>query len=162
MAGVERPRRELAGCEERNERIELVEQILGYENPLMLLLLLKCAEEEHLVLEDRTAERSAILLPAERRLRAVALAREVVLRRELPVALVAECRAVELIGARLGDERDGRAARTSVGRRELVRRELERLQALGRDAHQRAAVMVVAVVGAVDRGLDVAARRSAI
>src|SRR5882672_8278974 len=118
MAGVDRPRRELAGCEERNERIELVEQILGYENPLMLLLLLKGAEEEHLVLDDRTAERYAILLPAERRLRAVAL-----------------------VGARLGDERDGSAARTSIGCRELVGRELECLQALGREAHQRAAVM---------------------
>src|SRR2546423_6206781 len=116
MAGVDRPRRELAGCEKRHERIELAEQVLGNENPLMLLLLLARAEEEHFVLHDRTAERSAKLLPAERRLRAVALAREVVLRRQLPVALVAEDRAVELVGARLGDKRDGRAARTSVGR----------------------------------------------
>ncbi len=128
----------------------------------MLLLLLARAEEEHFVLHDRTAERSAKLLPAERRLRAVALLREVVLRRQLPVALVAEHRAVELVGARLGDKRDRRAARTSVGGRELVGRELERLEAFSREAHERSAVVVVAVVGAVDRGLDVAARRSAV
>src|SRR6185503_6330823 len=150
------------GREERHERIELVEQVLGNENPLMLLLLLTCAEEEHLVLDDRTAERSAVLLPAERRLRALALLREVVLRRQLPVALIAEYRAVELVGARFGDERDGRATRTAVGRGELIRRELERLQALSREAHQRAAVMVVAIVRAVHRRLDVSARRSAV
>src|SRR5258705_966403 len=162
MAVIDRPHRELAGREERHERIELVEQVLGNENPLMLLLLLACAEEKHFVLHDRTAERSAKLLPAERRLRAVALLREVVLRRQLPVALVAEYRAVKLVGARLGDQRDRRTARTSVGGRELVGRELERLQALGREAHKRTAVMVVSVVGAVDRGLDGTARRSAV
>ena len=116
MFDVDRAGRKLAGRLKRDERIQLLEQGLGDEGPLRLALLLCGAEEEHPVLHDRTAERSAELLAAERRLVAVGLPGEVVLCGQPSIALVAERGAVELIGAGLGHERNGRAARSSVCR----------------------------------------------
>ena len=155
---IDRSRRKVSRRELRHQQIELAEECLRHERADRLALLLDGAEEEHLVVD----ERAAVLLAAERRLGRTRLRGVVVLRDQFPVALVAEQRAVELVRARLGDHCHRRAARTSVSRRELVGRELELLEALGRVGHQRAAVVIVAVVRAVHPLGDVAARRAAV
>ena len=110
------------------------------------------AEEEDLVPYDRAPNRPAELLAAEGHLVRIGLPGEVVLRTELPIALVDERRAVERVGPRLGHQRHRRAARAPVRRRELARGQLELFETLRRETHQRSAVVVVPVVGAVDGG----------
>src|ERR1044071_2110277 len=83
---VNGPRRQLTGRENRHERVELREERGGNEGALVLRLLLDGAEEEHLVFENRTAERSAVLLAAERRLLPAGLLRQVILRGPLRIA----------------------------------------------------------------------------
>src|SRR5262249_44007298 len=132
MLRIDRSRRQVSRRQLRYERIELVEKRLWNERADILGLLFDGAEEEHLVLHERATERTAVLLAAVGRLGGSRLRGEVVLRDQALVALVTEQRAVHLVRARLGHEGHRRAARAAVGRRELVRRELELLEALGR------------------------------
>ena len=119
------------------------------------------AEEEHPVAQDRTADRPAPLLAAVGDLFAIVLLREVVLRGQRLVPGEDEPGAVEHVGPRLGDHRDRDAARAPVRRAELTRGELELFEALEREVHQRPALAVVAVVGAVNGRAHVRARAPA-
>jgi hypothetical protein len=144
------------------EVLELLEVGVGNRDAGVLQHLLGRAEEEHAIAQNRPANRTAELLAAEGNLLGVGLPGEIVLGGEGLVALVHERRSVQQVGARLGHHRQRRAGRSPVRGIELARGELEFLQALRREAHQRAAVMVVAIVGAVNGGNDVRARRSSI
>ena len=115
MVRVDGSGREFSGRQERHQCVQLIEESLRNEDARVLLLLLDGAEKEHLVPDQWTADRATVLLPAERRFRAIGLLREIVLRCQLPIALITECRSMELIGARFRHEGNRRTARTPVG-----------------------------------------------
>ena len=87
-----------------DEHFELVVLVRRNERARVFQHLLDRAEEEHPVLDDRAADRSAELLPAEWRLLTVGLLLEVVLPGQALVAFVPEDRAVHDVRARLRHE----------------------------------------------------------
>src|SRR5262249_8363715 len=113
-------------------------------------------EEEVLVFTNGAAERTAELLPAERRLIYTGLVLEEILRIEPLVALEDEARAVKLVLAGLGDDVDRRAFAPTVGGGEALRADDEFLHGFERELHHRTADGVVFVINAVDGDVDVA------
>src|SRR5207249_10344026 len=115
MLVVHPPRGNLATAHRRHECFELVVLRRRNERARVFSHLLDSAEVEHPVLDDRAADRSAELLPAEWRFLTVGLLLEVVLPGELLVAFVPEDRTVHQVRAGLRDERHRRAAGASIG-----------------------------------------------
>ena len=129
-------------------------------NAGLFALALEREEQKGLVLLDRAADRPAELLAAERRFLAVAAVGrllEVIQRLESVVFIQEEKRAVENVGAALGDHVHRCAFAAPIGGRKALRRDVELLHRFERKLHHRAAHRAVLVVNAVDGHVHVAA-----
>ena len=115
--------------------------------------------EPGLVLDDRAADRSGVLLAAEGRSAQRGIDQR---RRRLQRLVAREDRggAVPVVGARLGDHVHHRRARAAERGRILVGGDLEFLHRVFRNVVQHAADGVVIVVGAVDGDVAAAAQLS--
>src|SRR5688500_17754608 len=111
MIGIDEPGGQQAGIGCLDQNFELVVLLCRNKFVQVLNSLLDRTKKEHAVPNDRAAERSAEVLAAVRRLLPVGLQGEVVLRRQLAIALVAKDRAVQYVRPRLGNQGDGCTAR---------------------------------------------------
>ena len=162
VVGIDEALRDHAASLAVDEQLFLVEQVGGDGKLRVLANPLDGAEEERAVAEDRAAGRSAELLAAVGGLVPIGFRGEKVLRHHLVAAAERERRAVKRVGPRLGHHRQRRAAGAAVRGVELARGELELLDRLGRVGEQRAAELVVAIVGAIHARDHVRARGPAI
>ena len=126
-------------------------------------------EEEELVLDDRAAERRAILLALERRLGiAVALVDEAFFGQRL-VGILAENLAMEIIGARFGDGGDDRGAGLFIFGLVVLRNDAEFLDGELAEGIATAVLLprhaafaqLVLEADAIDEDIDLAGRRGA-
>ena len=122
----------------------------------LLALALKGEEPEHPVLDHRTADGAAKLLPAVGRIDGGAVGL-LLIGIERLITEVGERRSVEVIGSRLGDHVDGGAFGAAIGRRETLRADQELFHRFQGKLHDRPADGAVFVVDAVDGDVGVAA-----
>jgi hypothetical protein len=144
---------------EAGEQIDLIEICGAIVDGGMLALALIGKEGEDLVPEDGTADAATKLLTAIGRACEVIAAGAVgnfLIGVEIHVAEEGEQRAVEFVGAVLGDEVDDGAFRTAIGGREALGTDVVLFDGLQRDLHHCAAHRIILVVHAVDGDVHVA------
>src|SRR5688572_13604379 len=155
MVRIDETRRQSsAGCG-ADEQLELAELPIRHGYARVLVHVLERAKEEHPIAQNRTTERSPRLLAAVRNLLAILERSEIVLRRQCTIPKVHKPGAMGYVRSRLRDHRDRDTPSASICGGELTRRELELLEGLEREIHQRATLTVVAIVRAIDSGTHV-------
>ena len=140
VAGRRRERGEVASQHRRGRRVADDRRRVALFDAALV-----AAEHEHLVLDDRRAERAAELIAAE----IVFLRREVVALDEVVVAVELERVAVNLVRSGLGHQVDRGGGVITVARRQRAGLDLELLQRIGERRRQVQAVERIVVRAAV-------------
>ena len=155
---------------QRLQLLNLIEGEARHDGVTSFAGLLQSGEPEGPVLSDGSAHRAAQLLAAERRFDDVGGFKQVGVGSgqqgggvgvERVVAEKPERRSMKLVAPAPGDHRKQRPARAPVGGRESLGGQSEFLYAFHRIILERAADMVIFVVAAINRDVEIAPGRAA-